>query len=608
MRTRRWVAWAVYIVSIVVVLDVLGYVTWHMLRLERADLEAEAESHLQERVRLALWRMDSFMAPIIAQESARPYFHYRAFYPAERAYTRMWEEVRPGDVQVPSPLFLESRSSSANGDLIRLHFQIEPDGIVTSPQVPVGNELDLAEGTMKMAPQIARSEALLASLKLIVERSPQLTRSTSFQPPRGQISATRDAAQEDEYDLRARSLGLNERKQSALATIPQSPPQPSANLAALVLQVARDDDVPNESIAIGNFRPIWSTSDGVSEPELMFIRPVTLEYSRFRQGIWIYWPLLRRFLLTTILDILPNASLEPITATGASEMETVWMLASLPARLDPGPSPPLPLIGFSWTRQVLVVTWIAMLSGVLAIGLVLRASIRLSDRRGRFVSAVTHELRTPLTTFCLYTEMLADGVIKDQPTRDSYLDTLKGESKRLAGIVENVLAYARLGRPRPASRSVIPVDELMSALEPIIRQRADAAGAVVEIQVDPGVVGRSVVADADSVERIVMNLVENACKYGHLPNKPSHITIHATKTGDAFLLSVRDAGPGIDHGEAARVFAAFQRGREQRSHAQPGLGLGLALGRGLARELGGDLTLDAGASPGARFVLRLRFA
>src|SRR5690606_23556726 len=100
---------------------------------------------------------------------------------------------------------------------------------------------------------------------------------------------------------------------------------------------------------------------------------------------------------------------------------------------------------------------IAVLVAVGAIGLVLRASMDLSDRRGRFVSAVTHELRTPLTTFCLYTEMLADGVVAREEARREYLSTLKDESRRLARIVENVLAYARLGEGRPKTRPA-PID------------------------------------------------------------------------------------------------------------------------------------------------------
>jgi signal transduction histidine kinase len=608
VRHRRWIGWAVYLVSVIIVLDVLGFVTWTMLKFERADLEAAAESDLQERVRLSLWRMDSFMAPIIAQESARPYFHYRAFYPAERAYTRMWEEVRPGDVLVPSPLLLASKMGSATGGLIRLHFQIEPGGGVTSPQVPDGNMLDLAESKLGLANQVARAEGLLEQLRVYVDQSPRLAESS---PAAGMpASALGQVAQlasnlksGQEFEERRRTLRLS----PDFSDKDQTAPRADQKLQAASTASGMKSMKLEKTISIGSFRPIWVQGQPEHPgTELMFLRSVTLDGKSFRQGIWIDWPMLRRLMLSYVLDLLPDARLEPIEAAGSDDTETAWMLASLPARLVPGDQPPLPPIGFSWTRQILVVTWIAVLSAVIAIGLVLRASIRLSDRRGRFVSAVTHELRTPLTTFCLYTEMLADGVVTDEPTRQTYLGTLKSESRRLAGIVENVLAYARLDRPHSANAPHVDARDLIEALEPIMRRRIDDADGTLSLEVEPTAFEQTIEANTESVQRIVMNLIENACKYGHAEGEYPRIEVAITASADAVSISVRDHGPGIPKSEIPRIFTAFHRGPDQGSHAQPGLGLGLALARGLARELGGDLYLEPVGGSGVRFVLRLR--
>lgn len=597
MRSRRWFTWAVYIVSVVLVLDVLGFVTWHMLRLEAADVESVAQNERQERIRLALWRMDSFMAPLIAQESVRPYFHYRPYYSAERAYTRMWAELEPDDVLVPSPLLLASKLTTASVPFIRLHFQIEPDGTITSPQVPTGNLLDLAESKLEMVSQIARSESALAQLKVLIAESSQLSARASHavRVPAQQFA---DAKSAEEFENRRQTLGLEGQTSGVLSI---TPAEPEVSIRD------RQPDNAERSIQVSSLRPVWA-SVGEDTAELVFIRTVNLDGQVFRQGIWIDWRMLRLLLLSYVPDMFQNARLEPLNVQNPDSMETASMLASLPARLDPGDPLPLPPIGFSWTRQVLVVTWIAVLAGVVAIGLVLRASIQLSDRRGRFVSAVTHELRTPLTTFCLYTEMLADGVVKDEPTRASYLETLKSESKRLAGVVENVLAYARLGRPKPATPPRIGVGELVGGLESQIERRAAEAGAQVSIEVDGSARDRSVAAGAESIERIVMNLVENACKYGHAPGAPAKIEVSVRGARTGLEISVRDFGPGISAPDAARVFSAFQRGSEQGSHAQPGLGLGLALARGLARELGGDLVLVPIDGPGVKFVLTLRWS
>ncbi len=74
------------------------------LELERAEARTRRQAALDENLQLALWRMDSALAPLIAEEGMRPYFTYTAFYPAERAYTHMFEVVEKGDVLVASPL------------------------------------------------------------------------------------------------------------------------------------------------------------------------------------------------------------------------------------------------------------------------------------------------------------------------------------------------------------------------------------------------------------------------------------------------------------------------------------------------------------------------
>jgi signal transduction histidine kinase len=115
---------------------------------------------------------------------------------------------------------------------------------------------------------------------------------------------------------------------------------------------------------------------------------------------------LRELLLAEVADLLPNAQLVPVA--DLSDVETEHLLATLPARLDPGAtiSPPP-----TWSplRASLVAAWLIVLVAFAALILLVRASSLLSERRATFVSAVTHELRTPLTTFRMYTEMLGEA-------------------------------------------------------------------------------------------------------------------------------------------------------------------------------------------------------
>lgn len=162
MRTRRRLTWIIFAVCILAVLEGLGWVTWRALRLERREREAQAQAQFQQSIRLALWRMESQVTPLIAAEAARPYFHYIPFYAAERAYTKMFQQVKPNEVLVPSPLL------EASGRFIRLHYQVEPDGVLTSPQAPTGNMRDLAEAQYLDSEYIVLAGQLLHEVETMI--------------------------------------------------------------------------------------------------------------------------------------------------------------------------------------------------------------------------------------------------------------------------------------------------------------------------------------------------------------------------------------------------------------------------------------------------------
>ena len=122
--------WTLFVLCLAVVVVAMAWSSIIVLRLERTEAQAQAQAVLEENCRLALWRMDSALTPLLAQESARPYFQYSAFYPAEGAYTGMFTESRPGSAVVPSPLLRDTPPR------VVLHFQLAPDGQVTSPQAP----------------------------------------------------------------------------------------------------------------------------------------------------------------------------------------------------------------------------------------------------------------------------------------------------------------------------------------------------------------------------------------------------------------------------------------------------------------------------------------
>jgi signal transduction histidine kinase len=230
----------------------------------------------------------------------------------------------------------------------------------------------------------------------------------------------------------------------------------------------------------------------------------------------------------------------------------------------------------------------------------------LSERRGTFVSAVTHELRTPLTTFRLYTEMLDEGMVPNPDTQRDYLKTLRAEADRLGHLVENVLAFARLERGSAGDRrEALPPAEMLKQIVPRLKLRATQAG--MDLVVSPCDCHEPIRADLSVVDQILSNLIDNAIKYaGCAADRRIHLDF--APVGRWLTLVVRDHGPGLPPRAIRRLFRPFSKSAHDAAQSAPGVGLGLALSRRLARALGGDLRLQANGPMGAWFALTIPLA
>ena len=281
------------------------------------------------------------------------------------------------------------------------------------------------------------------------------------------------------------------------------------------------------------------------------------------------------------------------------------MLASLPVKLVPGPLAVSPAVVAPPLGTPLLVAWAGMIISVTAVTALLFGAVSLSERRGAFVSAVTHELRTPLTTFRMYTEMLSEGLIKDKEKRKSYLVTLHRESNRLGHLVENVLVYARLERGAGARvLEDLSSSEIIERVRPSLVNRTEEAGMQLLIKKSSPRESDKMHTDPSAVGQILMNLIDNACKYaGKAEDKRIHLS--AGKEGGNVVFRIRDHGPGLGRNEVRTVFKPFRKSARDAAQSAPGVGLGLALCLRLAHQLGGDLCYEQQTEGGACFSLRL---
>lgn len=584
---RSWLIWLGFSICV-------GFAAWAMARvgstalaLERAEAEARRRTALEENLQLALWRMDSALAPLIAEESSRPYFAYSPFYPAERAYTSMFAEIQKGDVLVPSPLLTYA------GGYVRLHFQFGPDGRLISPQVPTGNMRDLAEGRYVTYEQLEQSISHLTELGKLLNRKTLAFALGPDQPSRSGTMASAVQAQQNTQ------VTWDEESQNVKASNEYMKRSQGARRAQTMNSAIQTNNLKAFSTPVdqGFLQAVWVG------PVLVLARRVRVEEGIFLQGCWLDWDVIRKELLESIADLLPDPKLEPVSLPARSDNPT-RMLAAIPVRLVPGIAHPPVESSLSPVRLSLWIAWACLGLAASAIALLLRGVISLSERRGTFVSAVTHELRTPMTTFRLYTEMLTEGMVEDAEARQSYLRTLRSEAERLGHLVENVLAFARLERGRAVDRrETVSPAQLLAQVEPQLEARARQSGMTLEFEngTPPGTRLRT---DMSVIAQILVNLVDNAAKYARSASD-RRIHLETRTDGVRLEIAVRDHGPGISTNGSRRLFRPFSKSASDAAATAPGVGLGLALSRRLACDLGGELRLCRSSEPGACFCLTL---
>lgn len=220
--------------------------------------------------------------------------------------------------------------------------------------------------------------------------------------------------------------------------------------------------------------------------------------------------------------------------------------------------------------------------------------LRQSDRvKTSVLQAVGHDLRSPLTAIRTAAEVLENPEL-DVSARDRFdlIETIRLEARRLERLVANLLDLSRLeaGAAR-ARRELWTVDDLLArALSEL-----GAEGARVRVAANGDL--PPVHVDAVQVERVLVNLLENALKF----SSPSDaVEVDVVTDGRTLSVRVRDHGPGIPESDRERVFEAFER-----QGARAGNGLGLAIARGFAEANGGHVHAEGSADGGSVFVLEL---
>jgi signal transduction histidine kinase len=217
-----------------------------------------------------------------------------------------------------------------------------------------------------------------------------------------------------------------------------------------------------------------------------------------------------------------------------------------------------------------------------------------------FVSNVSHELKTPLTSIRMYAELLADNKATKPDVMRQYLNVIVTESERLTRLVNNVLDFGRLEQKRRQYHcEPVKLPEFVMTVLETLKGVLEASEMSLEIKAEAESL---VLADRDALNRVLVNLVDNACKYA-ADGKSILVTIGNGKK-QAFI-AVADRGPGIPSTHVKRIFERFFRVDDSVTATVGGSGLGLSIAQQLMHGMGGDLHWSPREGGGSVFTVTL---
>lgn len=222
--------------------------------------------------------------------------------------------------------------------------------------------------------------------------------------------------------------------------------------------------------------------------------------------------------------------------------------------------------------------------------------------KGIMIAQLAHDIKTPITSIQATVEGILDGVIQEEE-RVHYLMTISRQTDRLNKLVEELGALTLNAQSKIESpRGIEPVflDQLLIEAMSEFQFLIEKEERDVYIQVSPEYARIQV--DYDKISRILVNLLNNAFKYSEPGTK---IEVVAQIEDQNLTISVRDEGYGIAPEELDNIFKRLYRVETSRNMNTGGHGLGLAIARDLARQLGGDISVESQYGVGSKFILSL---
>jgi Na+/proline symporter/nitrogen-specific signal transduction histidine kinase len=218
------------------------------------------------------------------------------------------------------------------------------------------------------------------------------------------------------------------------------------------------------------------------------------------------------------------------------------------------------------------------------------ANERLRDldaQKDEFLSQVSHELRTPMTSIRSFSEILMEEGKVSGDERRRFVSIIHDESLRLTRLLDEILDISRLEAGN-STLELMPIESNKAIAAAIDAISGTIRNANVDVLVTPAPDGVAVMANADRLRQVLINVISNAVR--HNAASMPRIRIATRASGDTVEIDVVDNGGGVDRQDVVMVFEKFARGRN--ADQNQGAGLGLPISRAIMRAMGGELSVE----------------
>ena len=224
-----------------------------------------------------------------------------------------------------------------------------------------------------------------------------------------------------------------------------------------------------------------------------------------------------------------------------------------------------------------------------------------SQHKTQFLANMSHELRTPLNAILGYNELIIDGIYGDVPPRiHEVLERVDTSGRHLLELINDVLDVSKMEAGQlTLSLQEYSLEEVVQTVSAALEPLAAEKGLTLHAALAPNLpTGRG---DERRISQVLVNLVGNAIKF----TESGQVAVHATVDDDAFVVSVRDTGPGISEEDQAKLFREFQQLDNSSTRVKGGTGLGLAIVKRIVAFHGGNVWVESRVGSGSTFAFTL---